>query len=158
MREISLENLYLLLLGEHLGDWLSCLSATHRHCRPPPSPLLHGAHHPAPTPSPLRHLAHSLTPLFPLTLSCSTAISLLHLAIKTRVEAKGENTLLYFHNPSSSSSYQQHNLSGFLYPFFSPLIRVIHMYMVRVKNPEFTRMAGMELINKGNCTPALSGR
>lgn len=37
MREISPENLYLLLLGKHLGDFLSCLSPAHTH-KPGPTP------------------------------------------------------------------------------------------------------------------------
>ena len=73
----------------------------HAHTQGPPPPTTTSQHHSLPLcclpiiPSPpRRHLPHPLTPLFPLTLSRSTAISLLHLAIKTRGEAEEKNTLI----------------------------------------------------------------
>lgn len=165
MREISPENLYLLLLGEHLVDSLCCLSRPHTHTHHPHSTPVHptsqlrstsvlSACLPLSTSSSpsLHHLLHSLTPLFPVTLSCSTAISLLHLAIKTRGKAE-EKEYTFNPHPSFSSNYCLPISKTTFHGFFFFHICNTH---VCVRNPEFMRMAGMELINKGNLTAALS--
>lgn len=120
MREISLENLYLLLFREHLGDSLF-LSVTYSNTHTPthPDPLRHTSNpitdlplhcRPVIPSSPLHPLIpfstphfHSLTPLFPLTLSCSTAISLLHFAINTSREVE-ENNILFLPRPPPPNS------------------------------------------------------
>lgn len=145
MREISPENLYLLLLGEHLVDSLCCLSRPHTHTHHPHSTPVHptsqlrstsvlSACLPLSTSSSpsLHHLLHSLTPLFPVTLSCSTAISLLHLAIKTRGKAE-EKEYTFNPHPSFSSNYCLPISKTTFHGFFF-FIYAIHMYVLEIQS------------------------
>lgn len=132
MREISLENLHLLPFWEHLRDSLF-LSVTYsnKHTHTLTDPVRHNSHPitdlplhclPAIPFSPFHPLIlilhphlHSLTLLFPLTLSCSTAISLLHLAIKTSREVE-EKIYSFFPTPTTLPPNDNH--SGFLFFLF----------------------------------------
>lgn len=139
MREISPENLYLSLFREHLGGTLS-VTWRHTHTHTPlvaDPPLCPSAvcpsspFHPSIPSSASPTLPRSLTPLFPLTLSCSTAISLLHLAIKTSRKVEEKENSLYFQPPVPPPFYLQRCLPISNLPLF---FFFIYFVQARVRN------------------------